>query len=229
MAKYIVHNGIRIASEFEPETFGRLTTIGPRFRLRKISTEKHHTLQVCQCICGQVVIVHVGDVRSSNASCGCYQKAKLSAMSYRHGETGTPEHRSWRKMKSRCLDPNNNRFLYYGGRGIRVCDRWLEPNGQGFINFLADMGRKPSPEHSLDRYPNQDGNYEPGNCRWATDTEQANNKSNNRLLCIDGVEDTLINWCRKYSQDYKRVFARISKGWDEIEALTAPKNARRSK
>jgi hypothetical protein len=132
-------------------------------------------------------------------------------------------------MKSRCLDPNNNRFLYYGGRGIRVCDRWLEPNGQGFINFLADMGRKPSPEHSLDRYPNQDGNYEPGNCRWATDTEQANNKSNNRLLCIDGVEDTLINWCRKYSQDYKRVFARISKGWDEIEALTAPKNARRSK
>lgn len=79
---------------------------------------------------------------------------------------------SWQAMKARCYNPNNNRFKYYGGQGVRVCERWRT----SFANFIADMGPRPSLRHTIDRYPETDGDYEPGNCRWATHKEQANNQ-----------------------------------------------------
>lgn len=84
----------------------------------------------------------------------------------------TPEYKAWASMKARCSNSKRHNYHRYGGRGICVCERWLK-----FENFLADMGPRPSPSHSLDRYPNNDGNYEPGNCRWATRVEQAGNRS----------------------------------------------------
>src|SRR5262245_9255007 len=84
----------------------------------------------------------------------------------------SPELNSWYGMKNRCSNPKSSAWSNYGGRGIAVCQRWAE----SFNNFLADMGPKPSPKHSIDRYPNNDGNYEPGNCRWATQAEQRANQ-----------------------------------------------------
>lgn len=103
--------------------------------------------------------------------------ASMSAECFTHGDTVhgkiRPEFRAWVGAKTRCYDQKNPRYPHYGGRGIKVCDRWLGANG--YVNFLADMGRKPSRKHSLDRR-NNDGNYEPDNCRWATKKVQAQNR-----------------------------------------------------
>jgi hypothetical protein len=92
------------------------------------------------------------------------------AMTFLHGMTGTSEHRAWLDMRKRCSNPRNKKFKHYGGRGIAVCERWTD-----FANFYADMGPRPGPGHSLDRI-NNDGNYEPGNCRWATWSQQRRNQ-----------------------------------------------------
>jgi len=129
---------------------------------------------VCDCDCGTVGMVTAGySVRNGlSRSCGCLKKLGYHTI---HGEAcsgrWTPEYRAWQNMITRCHNPKATRYKSWGGRGISVCDEWLANYGA----FLRHMGRKPSPQHSLDRYPNNDGNYEPGNTRWATRKEQASN------------------------------------------------------
>src|SRR4051812_48713480 len=98
----------------------------------------------------------------------------------RHGYKGTPTYKSWDKMMVRCFNPRNVGFKYYKGAGITVCERW-----RIFTNFLADMGERPTVLHSLDRFPNHAGNYEPGNVRWATSVQQNNNRSTNRFFTMN--------------------------------------------
>lgn len=128
----------------------------------------------CKCDCGKTVSVR-GDVLryGFTKSCGCLRVSngiKRGRDSFKHGDSFTSEYSTWANMKDRCLNPNCQSFKNYGGRGITVCNRWLQ-----YENFLADMGRKPSPAHSLDRI-NNDRGYSPSNCRWATQKEQTNNR-----------------------------------------------------
>jgi hypothetical protein len=136
---------------------------------------------------------------------------------YRHGHSpsGRPsrEYITWSSMKSRCLNPRHFAYKWYGGRGITICKKWLL-----FEGFLADMGPRPSSAHSLDRV-DTDGNYEPGNCRWATETQQQNNRANNHRLTINGETATLTEWARRTGISRGTLDWRIRHGWTVERAL----------
>ena len=135
-----------------------------------------------------------------------------------HGMYGTPEYRSWQHMKSRCFNPNHKNYLDYGGRGIKVCDLWLN-----FENFLADMGLKPTAKYSIDRIDN-DGDYCPDNCKWSTQTEQVNNRRSNRLITIDDVTLTISQWAKKMNIGANVIQNRLNRGWSEYKAVMTPIN-----
>ena len=123
-------------------------------------------------------------------------------------------------MKTRCVNPEFPRYPDYGGRGIKVCDRWLE-----FENFLADMGPKPGPGYSIDRIDN-DGHYEPGNCRWATTVEQSRNRRDNVMITRGDRAQCLIDWCDELGLDYKITQNRLMAGWTVDRAFETPHTRR---
>lgn len=125
---------------------------------------------LCKCVCGKEFLVRVDKI-AAQKSCGCLRPVP-STLSHRG--THTPEYEVWKNMLQRCGNPKNPRYPDYGGRGIAVCDRWLK-----FDNFLADMGLRPNPELTIERINNELG-YQPGNCKWATRSEQQRNKRKKR-------------------------------------------------
>ena len=137
-----------------------------------------------------------------------------------HGEAfrnTTTEYRIWSGMLARTRNSNHRYFGRYGGRGIKVCDRWLK-----YENFLTDMGRKPSPEHSIDRI-NNDGDYEPGNCRWATKKEQGNNTSTVRWITYKGETKTLRQWAKHLDMSDAALHYRL-KNMTLFRAFEQPKS-----
>ena len=129
---------------------------------------------MCRCDCGRQKVVAGRALKSGDTrSCGCIASERMVALNSTHGDTTdgpSAEWITWRSMHQRCYDPRHKSYKYYGARGVSVCRRW-----HSFEHFLADMGRRPTPRHSIDRRENG-GNYEPGNCRWATASEQARNR-----------------------------------------------------
>ena len=200
--------------------FGRLTVI----RFNGITKSNIYMWQ-CVCECGNKKTVSSSNLkRGYTRSCGCIrvENAKRTALincdTTTHGMTGTTEYRTWQAMKKRCINPKDKYYSIYGGRGIKVCDRWLE----SFENFFEDMGEKPTPSHTLDRFPNKNGNYELTNCRWATQKEQQNNRTNNHIIEHEGLSLTLSQWSEKLGIKSSTLRERLRKrGWSTEEALTA--------
>jgi hypothetical protein len=160
------------------------------------STPRGHAKYLCRCECGAIRSVDGIALRKGHTkSCGCYKRDITSLRRKSHGHTVNGKvsraYASWRHMLQRCYDQNIPNFKNWGGRGILVCERWR----LSFENFLKDMG-EPLPDTTLDRFPDNDGNYEPGNCRWATHAEQAKNTRRNRYLTFNGQRRALSEWAR---------------------------------
>ena len=134
-------------------------------------------------------------------------------MRQRHGMTGNKMHDIWRNMLARCRNKNNKAFKSYGGRGIKVCERWLV-----FLNFYQDMGGDKPEGMTIDRIDNDKG-YSPENCRWATDKEQGNNRRTNDLLTHDGVTKTFKQWAEFLGVPYQRAWARKKHGFTKFEDI----------
>jgi hypothetical protein len=178
-----------------------------------------HQFWRCRCSCGRTCAATANNLlRGHTRSCGC-RKAEIIAggARRRHSGSRTPEWTAWQHMKGRCYDAASRDYPNYGGRGISVCERWLAC----FDNFIADMGRKPSPELTLDRIDN-DGPYCPENCRWATRSVQTTNKRLTRRVTLDGVTKTVHEWCEQYHTGPHLVVQRLRKGWEPLRALTTP-------
>lgn len=165
----------------------------------------------CTCVCGGVAIVFASNLkRGHSTSCGCKKGES-------HGEAEpskrTAEYATWRHIITRCTDTNDPTYPRYGGRGIKMCDRWRD----SYLSFLSDMGRRPSDWHSIDRIDNN-GDYEPANCKWSTAKEQANNRRSNRIIEFAGLKMNLNQWAIHLGISRKALSSRFHRG-EPIEKM----------
>ena len=170
-----------------------------------------HPMWLCRCTCGNEKPIAASCLVTGQGSCGC-RKSRT-----KHSIGGTPEYKTWHRMISRCTNERDPSYARYGGRGITVCKRWLD----SVEAFVEDMGKRPGGGYSLDRIDNN-GNYEPENCRWANANEQTNNRSNTAHITLHGQRLPLTEWARKMGIDYRVVHSRIRRGWTAEAALTIP-------
>ena len=178
---------------------------------------KNESYWICECRCGTIKNVNGKNLRyKKSLSCGCLS-LELKKQRIQHGRCRSPEYQAWSRIKNRCKNKNSKDWYLYGGRGIKVCERW-----ETFENFYKDMGNRPTVNHSIDRI-NNNGDYEPANCRWATAIEQANNKRSNHLITFKGQTQTLTYWCHTLGLKFDTVERRINLlGWTPERALTTP-------
>jgi len=193
------------------QRYGRLNV------LKHDGLRKGRNFYLCRCDCGKECSVLGARLRSGKtSSCGCFHRERISEANTKHGRSRTTEYGIWTQMRARCENPSNRAYQGYGGRGIRVCERWEE-----FSKFIADMGERPSSDYSLDRIDNN-GNYEPANCRWATRAEQSSNRRNNIRVTIDNKEVTLAEAARMSGISGLVVWKRVRRGWPIEKALYEP-------
>jgi hypothetical protein len=210
-------------SQYIPTAHNFKNITGQRFG-RLIAIElagKDHSkkpLWRCHCDCGNEPVIRGESLRSGHyVSCGCY-RAEHGIFSRTHGKTGTRTYDIWCGLITRCTNPNDHAYPQYGGRGIKMYEQWRH----SFAAFYADMGDAPSNSHSLDRI-NNDGDYEPANCRWATRTEQNRNRRQGLTLTFHGETLPMAEWAERLGISYHTLYSRIHQlHWDAERALTTP-------
>lgn len=202
-----------------------IVSVGDRFGklvvTRVEAGERGGLMASCLCECGTTRTLKASRLKNYG-SCGCYKRARIGIASRGrkvgnhkvHGMSKKgAEYGVWGAMRSRCTLPSQKCFPHYGGRGIKVCERW-----QTFANFIADMGLRPTPKHTLDRI-NTNGDYEPNNCRWATRREQMRNTRKSKMLEYRGETRSLSEWVQLLGLSYPMVAARLKRGRSIEEAF----------
>ncbi len=179
-----------------------------------------HSFWNCVCKCGKEFLAPGYELhRGKPKSCGCMTPAIIAKARTTHGMYGTPEWTAWQQIRNRCLDPNNEAYPQYGGRGITVFVEWVE----SFEVFFAAVGSRPSDKHSIDRFPNNNGNYEPGNVRWATSVQQNRNRRDNLLVEYNGQTKCLKQWCEELRLPYRLILERLRRSkWSVEKSFTFP-------
>jgi len=171
----------------------------------------------CLCDCGKHIVVGANHLPNGHTqSCGCLGRERRLSSTRTHGKSKTSEYWVWHAMRRRCNDSRISSYQNYGGRGIKVCERWNGPDS--FPNFIKDMGQKPSPKHTLERRDNE-SDYTPENCYWATRVEQGRNSRRNLLITHWGETHCLSEWVEQLGLKYLRVWKRLNRGWSFEEAI----------
>lgn len=204
---------------------------GDRFGRWVVLADTHHSqdadgnyVWLCRCDCGTTRTVPAVRLRRGKSnSCGCLRRERQT----KHGAAARANgaditYRAWSAMIYRCHNESSPNYPDYGGRGIQVCERWRN----SFHAFVADVGRRPSQDYSIDRFPDNNGNYEPGNCRWATHTQQQRNKRSNKLIEYAGEIHCVADWAERVGLPVRCLALRLRKGWDVGRALTTPRTIR---
>lgn len=203
------------ANDLSGQVFGRLTAIGPTGR------GKTGVIWLCRCSCGNILNVQAGSLRHGNThSCGCYQRERASQSSTRHGLTYHPLFRLWSDIIRRCTYPKANNFKIYGGRGIKICDEWRH-NFQAFFDYVSILEHCREKGYSLDRIDN-DGNYAPGNLRFATKYEQSHNSRRSILITYNGETKCIADWARSVGMKPSMLSGRLRRNMSIEDALSAP-------
>lgn len=207
--------GDRRTGDLSGQRYGRLTVV--RFVESRQFGNQRHRVWLCRCDCGGTIEMITWRLRrdARRSGCGCHL----------HGETGTLLYGVWEAMNSRCYRPSDPAYHNYGGRGIAVAEEWRGPGG--FVRFRDYVGARPSAEHTLDRIDN-DGDYAPGNVRWATRTEQARNTRTNRHVMYEGRSWVLPALADHLGIHKRTLAARIERGRSDADAVL-PVKARRAR
>ena len=210
------------------QKFNKLTVIKSTDK----RTSSGDAIWLCRCDCGNITYVAGGHLKDGHTkSCGCNKKNNLNGSKnhfYRHGLYGTRLHKIYHNMKTRCFNPNLFEYKNYGKRGIKISEEWLDKEN-GFINFYTwAIANGYRDDLTLDRI-DVNGNYEPSNCRWATQKEQCNNKRTNVIIEYNGERRTIQEWCEKLNIKYSTLYPRLRRGWSIEKAFTTPVDRRKNR
>lgn len=202
------------SNDLTNQRFGKLLVVKKAYTLNK------NVYWECLCDCGKTTFVYTYNLIGNRIkSCGCLKLDILIQRSTKHNQRHTKLYEVWKSIKQRCFNPNNSSYHNYGGRGINICEEWKN-DFMSFYNWSMKNGYKEG--LTIDRI-NNDGNYEPSNCRWTTRLVQCNNTRVNKYVTINNETKSVADWCRHYNISYSLVHQRYKRfNWDIIKAITTP-------